>query len=101
MRLYLICDNDDTAVGMRLAGIESTMTGDKSVVVSTLDEISKNPDIGIVLINQTLSELCTEEIKEFRAAKSIPLIVEIPDRNSDGKSNTISEYVREAVGIKI
>ena len=101
MRLYLICDNEETATGMRLAGIEGTITGDKSVVVGKLKEISADADIGIILINQTLSRLCAAEISEFRKAHSVPLIIEIPDRNSDGTENSIADYVRESIGIKI
>jgi V/A-type H+-transporting ATPase subunit F len=101
MRLYLICDNDDTAVGMRLAGIEGTLTSDRKVVVKTLNEVSQDESIGIILINQTLSDMCASEIAEFRKNHSLPLIVEIPDRNSKGTSDTISAYVREAIGIKI
>lgn len=101
MRLFLICDNDDTATGLRLAGIEGIITGDRDTVVSKLKEISADTDIGIVLINQTLSRLCSAEIGEFRKNHSIPVIVEIPDRNSDGTENSIAEYVREAIGIQV
>lgn len=101
MRLFLICDNDDTAVGMRLAGIQSVITDDRSVVVSRLKEISNDSEIGIILINQTLSNLCSAEIAEFRKTHSVPIIVEIPDRNSDGSSNSIAEYVRNSIGIKV
>ena len=101
MRLYLICDNEDTAVGMRLAGIESTVTSDKSLVVSTLKEISAQTDIGIILINQTLAKLLSDEISEFRKTYSVPIIVEIPDRNSDGTENSIADYVRDSIGIKV
>jgi len=101
MRLYLICDNEETATGLRLAGIEGTITDDRAVVVDRLKEISENTEIGIVLINQTLSCLCTAEISNFRKAHSVPIIVEIPDRNSDGSENSIADYVRESIGIKI
>ena len=101
MRFYLICDNDDTATGMRLAGIESTITCDKNAVVDKFREISSDADIGIILINQTLSRLCADEIADFRKNHSVPVIVEIPDRNSDGTENSIADYVRESIGIKI
>ena len=101
MRLYLICDNEDTAVGMRLAGVESTVTSDKSVVVSTLKEISAQTDIGIILINQSLAKLLGDEISEFRKTHSVPIIVEIPDRNSDGTENSIADYVHASIGIKV
>ena len=101
MRLYLICDNEDTAVGMRLAGIESTVTDDKNVVVSKFSEISAQSDIGIILINQTLSKQLSAEIADFRKNHSLPIITEIPDRNSDGTENSIADYVREAIGIQV
>ena len=101
MRLYLICDNEETATGLRLAGIESTVTDDKSVAVRTLKEISAQSDVGIVLINQSLSRLLAAEISEFRKAHSIPIITEIPDRNSDGTENSIADYVRDSIGIKV
>lgn len=101
MRFYLICDNEDTATGMRLAGIEGTVITDKNSVVDKFNEISTNMDIGIILINQALSRLCSAEIAEFRKNHSVPLVVEIPDRNSDGTENSIADYVRESIGIQI
>lgn len=101
MRLFLICDNEDTATGLRLAGIEGIITSDREAVVHKLKEISNETDIGIILINQTLSRLCSAEIADFRKAHSVPIIVEIPDRNSDGTENSIAEYVRSSIGIKI
>lgn len=101
MRLYLISDNEDTATGMRLAGIEGIITEDKNVVSAKLKEISADSGIGIILINFSLSKLCSAELAEFRKSHSVPLIVEIPDRNSDGSENSIADYVRESIGIKI
>ena len=98
MRLYLICDNEDTALGMRLAGIEGTVTESKDEL---FEKAAQDPDIGIILINQTLVSLCSDEISAFRKAHSLPLIIEIPDRHSDGTSNSIADYVSEAIGIKI
>ncbi len=101
MRLYLICDNEDTALGMRLAGIEGTVTESRSEVHGLFEKAAQNPDIGIILINQTLVSLCSDEISAFRKEHSLPLIIEIPDRHSDGTSNSIADYVSEAIGIKI
>ncbi len=101
MRLYLICDNEDTALGMRLAGIEGTVTESRTEVHELLEKAAEDSEIGIILINQTLVSLCSDEISSFRKAHSLPLIIEIPDRHSDGTSNSIADYVSEAIGIKI
>lgn len=101
MRLYLICDNEDTALGMRLAGIEGAVTESKDEVRELFEKTVQDSDIGIILINQTLVSLCSDEISAFRKAHSLPLIIEIPDRHSDGTSNSIADYVSDAIGIKI
>ena len=101
MRLYLICDNEDTAVGLRLAGIESTVVGSKEEVPVLLEKAAQDPEIGIVLINRTLASRCSEEIGAFRKSHSLPAVTEIPDRSSDGSGNSIADYVSEAIGIKI
>lgn len=101
MRLYLICDNEDTALGMRLAGVESTVTENKEEVAGLFKKAAQDSEIGIILINQSLVSLCRDEISAFRKAHSLPLITEIPDRHSDGTSNSIADYVSEAIGIKI
>ena len=59
MRLYLICDNEDTAVGLRLAGIEGTVVGNNEEVPVLLEKAAQDPEIGIVLINRTLALLCS------------------------------------------
>lgn len=101
MRLYLICDNEDTALGLRLAGIEGTVTESKEEVAELLEKAAQDSGIGIILINQSLADLCRDEIGMFRRSRSLPLITEIPDRNSDGTSNSIADYVSEAIGIRI
>ena len=89
MRLYLICDNEDTALGMRLAGIEGAVTESKDEVRELFEKTAQDSDIGIILINQTLVSLCSDEISAFRKT------------HSDGTSNSIADYVSEAIGIKI
>ena len=101
MRLYLICDNEDTAVGLRLAGVENTVVKSREEVPDLLEKAAQDPEIGIILINQTLASLCSEEIGAFRKSHSLPAVTEIPDRSSDGSGNSIADYVSEAIGIKI
>ena len=101
MRLYLICDNEDTAVGLRLAGVENTVVKSHEEVSDLLEKAAQDPEIGIVLINRTLASLCSEEIGAFRKSHSLPAVTEIPDRSSDGTRNSIADYVSEAIGIKI
>ena len=102
MKFYLVSDNVDTYMGMRLAGIEGVVVHLKEEVQAELEKVMKLPDIGIVLITDKLMRLCPEIIYEMKLKNKRPLIVEIPDRHGAGHiAETLQHYVSEAVGIKM
>jgi V/A-type H+-transporting ATPase subunit F len=101
MRFYLISDNIDTAVGLRLAGIEGVIVNDCEGVKTALDKTIKAGDIGIILITEKLYKLCPDYIADIKANVTVPLITEIPDRHGRSGSSAFADAVREAIGIKI
>lgn len=102
MRFYLISDNVDTQIGMRLAGIEGVVVHDASEVQKALQDAIDHEDIAVVLITETLLSLCPATVYNIKLNHRRPLIVEIPDRHGNGcTKDTITRYVREAIGVKI
>lgn len=102
MKFYLISDNIDTRMGMRLAGIEGTVAHTAEEVNSALEAAFSNEDIAVVLMTEKLVELCRERVYDLKLNCRRPLIVEIPDRHGNsGVTETISRYVSEAIGIKL
>lgn len=102
MKFYLISDNTDTYAGMRMAGIEGVVVHERDEVEAVLKTVVKDSEIGVVLITAKLMELCRATIYDMKLRMSRPLIVEVADRHGDGKvSDSLTRYVREAVGIKI
>lgn len=102
MRFFLISDNMDTYTGMRMAGIEGIVLREEHDLDRALSEAFANPDIGVVLITARLVNLNRKKIYDLKLTRSHPLIVEVMDRHGDGKvSDAITQYVKEAVGIKI
>lgn len=102
MCFYLISDNIDTIVGMRLAGIEGTLVHEDSEVEEALLGIVENPEVAVVLITERLVTLCKDLVYDLKLNRKRPLIVEIPDRHGSGRSkDSITRYVREAIGLKI
>lgn len=102
MRFYLISDNVDTQVGMRLAGIDGVVVHTAAQVKAALDEAVSRKDVAVVLITATLLQLCPDMIYDLKLKMKRPLIVEIPDRHGNGRTkDSITEYVREAIGVKI
>lgn len=102
MRFYLISDNHDTAVGMRLCGVEGTVLHDADSVKAKLAELLADENIGIILVTEKIAAMIPDYISELRLSVQKPLIVEIPDRHGGrGAGAVLSKYLADAVGIKI
>lgn len=102
MKCFLISDNIDTQMGMRLAGVNGVVVHERDEVLEALNKAIDDDSIAIILITKKLTDLCNAEIYDFKLNRRSPLIVEIPDRHGDSHiSDTISEYVNEAIGLKI
>lgn len=100
VKFFLISNDEDTLVGMRLAGIEGKYVSGKDELISTLEETGRNRDTGIVLINTSLAATLDKELIEFKK-NSHYLIVEIPDKDGKSAGDGITKYVRDAIGLKI
>lgn len=102
MRFYLLSDNADTLMGMRLAGIEGEVLHEEAETSARLQQLMDQPEIGVVLMTNKLIGLCPELVYELKLNRKRPLIVEVTDRHGAGQlSDAITRYVREAVGINI
>lgn len=102
MRFHLISDNVDTIVGMRLAGIPGVLVHEDFEVRLALKEAVEMQDVAIILMTEKLVSLCPDLIYNIKLSHQRPLIVEIPDRHGNGRTkDSISKYVREAIGVKI
>ena len=93
MRFYLISDNVDTAMGMRLAGIEGVVVHEDSEVRDALTKAMDYDDVAVILMTERLVSLCPDLVYNLKLNRKQPLIVEIPD--------SITRYVRDAIGVKI
>lgn len=102
MRFYLISDNKDTLIGMRLSGIPGVVVHEEKEIKNALDEAINDEDIAVVLITENLVKVCRDYIYNIKLNNKKTLIVEIPDRNSNGRAkDSITKYVRDAIGIKL
>lgn len=102
MKFFLISDNIDTQMGMRMAGIEGVVAHSKDHVLDELNKAAEDEDVAVVLMTEKLVELCRERVYDIKLNRPRPLIVEIPDRHGNsGVIDSISRYVEEAIGVKI
>ena len=98
MKFYLISDNVDTEMGLRLVGIEGEVVHKRRDFLEVLETKMKDRSIGVILITTKLIELAPDVISEIKLKQQKPLLVEIPDRHGNSKiGETIDRYVSEAI----
>lgn len=102
MKMYLISDNRDTYTGMRLAGVEGVIVHERQELKEALEAVFQDREIGIVLLTEKFGREFPDLIDEARLSRRQPLLIEIPDRHGTGrKENFITDYVSEAIGLKL
>ena len=101
MRYFVISDNTDTPVGLRLAGIEGVVVRSREEARAALNEAFADPTIGILLVTERLAEQCADQLAPRKMEGRTPLVVEIPDRQGVRAQDSITKYIREAIGVKL
>ncbi len=102
MKFFLLSDNVDTQIGMRLAGVEGRVVHEKEEFFEAFDEAVADKETAVLLITEKLIALEPSYIEEYKINSKTPLIVELPDRHGSMRSDDyIMEYVRDAIGVKM
>lgn len=102
MRSYLISDNRDTWVGMRLAGIQGVIVHEKEEILEEFYKAVEDNTIGIVIVTEIIADKIRAEIMEQKLKLNKQLIIEIPDRHGTTKGkDLITSYIRESIGIQV
>lgn len=101
MRMYLLSSDEDTLTGFRLAGVEGTLVENEEALRTAFDFARKEETVGIVLVTRSLSAAYPNAVLEEKKRTGL-LITEIPDmKNPDTGTDSITAYVRDAVGIQV
>jgi len=102
MRMFLISDNIDTQTGMMLAGVAGVVVHEENEVRAALDKALGDESIAIILITEKLAKLIPDYIRYIKLNVKSHLIIEIPDRHGTSRpADSITRYVKEAIGLKI
>ena len=101
MKFFVISDNTDTQIGLRLTGIEGTVVHEAEETDRAILQAAARKDIAVLLITENLVQLCKETVYRIKRECRNLLVVEIPDRHGHRSEDAIAAYVREAIGVKI
>jgi V/A-type H+-transporting ATPase subunit F len=102
MKFWLISDNIDTQVGMRIAGVDGVVVHERREMHDALSSAMENPEIAVILITSRLVSLDEPFVFDLKLNRRSPLIVEIPDRHASvNVTDNIANYIQSAIGLKL
>jgi len=102
MKFFILSDNTDSLVGMRLVGMDGLVVHEKIPFLNALHKAINDSSIGIVLITTKLVALAPDVVSELKLSTPRKIILEIPDRHlSEDVGKHIDAYVSRAIGVKL
>ena len=102
MKMYLISDNVDTQIGMRLAGGEGCVAHTAEEVQAEIKKAIADKELGILILTEKAGATVKDYLRNLKLTLHTPLIVEIPDRHgSRDIANSINSLVQESIGLKL
>lgn len=102
MKAFIVSDNHDTLVGMRLAGIQGRLVHTGEDAFEVIEEILRQKDIAILAITEKAAAMIPDTMQTLRERGDLPLVVEVPDRFGTNRGpDFLTRYVQEAIGVKM
>lgn len=101
MKIFLLTADEDTLVGLRLAGVDGALVADEEQFVCAAQRAIEDKDTAVLLIGSDISHAYGHVLPELRKSKGT-LITEVPDMNSTAnRKSSVAGYVKEVVGIQL
>ncbi len=102
MKMYLISDNVDTLVGMRLAGVEGVVAHTAEEIMDAVRGVINDAELGVLIFTEKAASVVKAEVDNLKLTLHTPLIIEIPDRHgSRDIAESINRLVQESIGLKL
>jgi V/A-type H+-transporting ATPase subunit F len=103
MKIGVIGD-PTTARGFRLAGVaevHEVRAAREALLI--LKELSRDKEMGLIILTEKISDEIRDEMNRIFEGKTVPLVVEIPDREGPivKKVDPIQALIRRAVGVEV
>jgi len=102
VRFFLISDNIDTQIGLRLAGIKGVVVHTREEILPVLEEVERDPTVGVILMTEKIAEVVPDQVQRLKLSRNLPLLTIIPDRHGIRRDKDfILNYVESAIGVKV
>jgi len=101
MKSFLISDDLDTLMGLRLSGIAGELVQDRDKALELLERKLGDPEIGIVVLSSGVLHMIEKEVMAIKLKEKKKMIVEVPAVGGKYDSGYITRYIRDSIGIKL
>ena len=65
MKMYLISDNIDTQIGMRLVGIDGCVAHDSETITAEIKKAVNDPELGILIFTEKAAAMGTSHCRRL------------------------------------
>lgn len=76
MKIVGIFNKKEDEIGFRLSGMETNLVQKKEELINLLEELNKDTNIGILVINDDIYKLLPQEFDKMKE-KKLPLILKL------------------------
>ena len=77
MKMFCISDNIDTALGLKLTGVESIVVQSEEEINEQIKKVLKDKEIGILVVTDNIYKMAQYELDEVMEKYKLPLLVKI------------------------
>ncbi len=98
---YFVIGDEDTVLGFSLVGTQGMVATNVAEAQTALDKALENKDYGIIIITENVADMIRAQVDRYLFSETFPLIVEIPNRFSEGGSKDLKKLVNEAIGVSL
>ena len=77
MKMFCISDNIDTALGLKLTGVESIVAQSEEEINEQIKKVLKDKEIGILVVTDNIYKMAQYELDEVMEKYKLPLLVKI------------------------
>ncbi|MFA6281489.1 MAG: V-type ATP synthase subunit F [Candidatus Omnitrophota bacterium] len=100
MRFFCISDKE-SSLGFKFSGMETHEVVTKPEAHEALRAALTAEGVGIIVITEKAASLIREEVDSITFSQDLPLIVEIPSRDSKKSTKSVTESLRRVIGAGI
>ncbi len=98
---YFVIGDEDTVLGFSLVGTQGLVATNTSEAQAALEKALEHKEYGIIIITEDVADMIRIQVDRYLFSETFPLIVEIPNRFSEGGSKDLKKLVNEAIGVSL